>query len=255
VTLISEVVVTRQGLTVDMTSCKRIRTVNEHDLDNSGTVTFGVEFQERTMEVVALVSSSIEGEILLSWQVLQKLGIDQNMEEHRYVKHIGDTQTPPKGDEADFAPTRLKSYQQVHQLTGQVQTGVPDPDRTDTKEVAVSQKDRLLRENARKTNNKQQLGLLNSRNCRHPNKLDAIRRLVNSEEEMEINIHEDLRAFWKRDQKEKEHDGLAMYDTMQDEVLSPASRRKTDLFDWGSSTSGIPQEEFHQWSGSDPEKD
>ena len=151
VSLISEDVVTRQGLTVDTTSSKKIRTANGRVLNNSGTVTFGVEFQERTTEVVALVSSSIEGEILLSWQVLQKLGIDQNMEEHRYVKHIGDTQTPPKGDEADFTPTRLKSYQQVHQLTGQVQTGVPDPDRTDTKEVAVSQKDRLLRENARKT--------------------------------------------------------------------------------------------------------
>jgi hypothetical protein len=59
---------------------------------------------------------------------------------------------------------------------------------------------------------------------------------------MEINIHEDLRAFWKRDQKEKEHDGLAMYDTMQDEVLSLASLRRTDLFDWGSSAPGITKE-------------
>ena len=48
--------------------------------------------------------------------------------------------------------------------------------------------------------------------------------------------------FWKRDQKEKECDGLAMYDTMQDEVLSPASCRRTDIFDWGSSASGITQE-------------
>jgi hypothetical protein len=192
VTLISEDVVTRQGLTMDTTSCKRIRTVNGHDLDNSRTVTFGVEFQERTTEVVALVSSSLKGEILLSWQVLQKLGVDQNVEEHRYVKHIGDTQTPPKGDETDFAPTHLKSYQQIHQLTGLVQTGVPDPDRTGAKKVAVFQKGRLLRENARKTNNKQQPDLLNSRNCKHPNELDAIRRWVNSEEDMEINIHEDL---------------------------------------------------------------
>jgi hypothetical protein len=118
VTLISEDVVTRQGLTVDTTSCKRIRTVNGHDLDNSGTVTFGVEFQERTTEVVALVSSSIEGEILLSWQVLQKLGVDQNVDEHRYIKHIGDKQTPPKGNETDFAPTRLKSYQQISSADG-----------------------------------------------------------------------------------------------------------------------------------------
>jgi hypothetical protein len=29
---------------------------------------------------------------------------------------------------------------------------------------------------------------------------------------------------------------------MQDKVLSPASRRRTDLFDWSSSASDIPQE-------------
>jgi hypothetical protein len=162
----------------------------------------------------------------LSSRKLQKLGFD--------------TQTSPTGDEADFAPTRLKSYQQTHQLTRLVQTGIPDLDQTDTKGVAVSQKDRLLRENARKTNNKQQPGLLNFSNCRHPNELDAIRRSESSEEEMEINIHEDLHAFWKRDRRE--HDGLAMCDTMQDEVLSPASRRRTDLFDWSSSASDIPQE-------------
>ena len=48
---------------------------------------------------------------------------------------------------------------------------------------------------------------------------------------MEINIHEELRAFWKRDREEKEHDESAMDDTLQDEVLSPASCRQTDLFD------------------------
>ena len=38
-------------------------------------VTFGIEFQGKAMEVVALVSSIIEGKVLLSWQVLQKLGV------------------------------------------------------------------------------------------------------------------------------------------------------------------------------------
>jgi hypothetical protein len=38
-------------------------------------VTFGIEFQGKETEVIALVSSSIEGEVLLSWQVLQKLGV------------------------------------------------------------------------------------------------------------------------------------------------------------------------------------
>ena len=53
VSLISEDVVTRQGLTVDTTSSKRIRTADGQDLDNSGTVTFGVGFQGKTTEVVA----------------------------------------------------------------------------------------------------------------------------------------------------------------------------------------------------------
>ena len=59
---------------------------------------------------------------------------------------------------------------------------------------------------------------------------------------MEINIHEELRAFWKRDREEKEHDESAMDDTLQDEVLSPASCRQTDLFDWGSPTPGVTQD-------------
>jgi hypothetical protein len=74
-TLISEDVVARQGLTVDTRSRKRVRAVNGQKLDNSGTVIFGIEFQGKATEVVALVSSSIEGEVLLSWQVLQKLGV------------------------------------------------------------------------------------------------------------------------------------------------------------------------------------
>ena len=45
-TLISEDVVTRQGLTKDTHSRKRIRTVNGQEFDNSGMVTFGVEFQK-----------------------------------------------------------------------------------------------------------------------------------------------------------------------------------------------------------------
>ena len=74
-TLISEDVVARQGLTVDTRSRKRVRAVNGQKLDNSGTVTFGIEFQGKETEVIALVSSSIEGKVLLSWQVLQKLGV------------------------------------------------------------------------------------------------------------------------------------------------------------------------------------
>ena len=67
-TLISEDV-------VDTRSRKRVRAVNGQKLENSGTVIFGIEFQGKKAEVEALVSSSIEGEVLLSWQVLQRLGV------------------------------------------------------------------------------------------------------------------------------------------------------------------------------------
>jgi hypothetical protein len=77
-TLISEDVAARQGLTMDTRSRKRVRAVNGQRLNNSGTVTFGIEYQGRTTEVEALVSSSIKGEVLLSWQVLQKLGVINN---------------------------------------------------------------------------------------------------------------------------------------------------------------------------------
>jgi hypothetical protein len=179
---------------------------------------------------------------MLSWQVLRKLGVSLNMENHRDIKHTGNTQTPPRGDKADFAPARLKSYQQGRQLTGPAQTGIRDPAWTGAKKVAIFRQTRLLRENAHTTNNKQQLDLSNYRNCRHPTNFDGIRRWTNLEAEMEINIHEELRAFWKRDREEKEHDESAMDDTLQDEVLSPASCRQTDLFDWGSPTPGVTQD-------------
>ena len=62
-TLISEYVAARQGMTVDTRSFKRVRAVNGQKLNNSGTVMFGIEYQGRTTEVEALVLSSIEGEV------------------------------------------------------------------------------------------------------------------------------------------------------------------------------------------------
>ena len=65
-TLMSEEVVSRQVLTVDKHSRKRVRAVNGQKLDNSEMVTFDIEFQGRSLEVLALVSSSIAGEVLLT---------------------------------------------------------------------------------------------------------------------------------------------------------------------------------------------
>ena len=95
VSLISEDVVTHQGLTVDTTSRKKIRMASGRVLDNSGTVTFGVGFREKAAEVVAAVSSSIKDEIMLSWQVLRKLGVSLKVENHGNIKHTGNAQTPP----------------------------------------------------------------------------------------------------------------------------------------------------------------
>ena len=73
--MISEDVVSCQQLTVDTRLRKRVRAVNNQTLDCSGTVTFDIEFKGRSTEVIALVSSSITEEVLLSWQILKKLGV------------------------------------------------------------------------------------------------------------------------------------------------------------------------------------
>ena len=203
VSLISEGVVTCQGLTVDTTSRKKIRTASGRVLDNSGTVTFGVGFRGKATEVVAAVSSLIEDEIMLSWQVLRKLGVSLNVNNHGNTKHTGNAQTPPRGDKTNFPPPRLKSYQQGHQLTGPTQTGVPGPAWTGAEKVAILRQNQLLRKSTHTTNNKQQLDISNCRNGRQPTNPDVIRRWTNLEAGMEVNIHEELRTFWRRDRKKR----------------------------------------------------
>ena len=73
--LVSEDVVSRQDLVVNTLLRKRVRAVSNQKLDCSGTVVFNIEFKGRLTEVVALVSSSITSEVLLTWQVLQRLGV------------------------------------------------------------------------------------------------------------------------------------------------------------------------------------
>jgi hypothetical protein len=103
-TLISEDVVARQGLQVDTRSRKRVRAVNGQKLENSGTVIFGIEFQGKKAEVEALVSSSIEGEVLLSWQVLQRLGVIKSDFPNVDVKIATTSATPePKCTDEDKA--------------------------------------------------------------------------------------------------------------------------------------------------------
>ena len=54
---------------------KKIRAVNDQKLECSGTATFTAKYEGRTAVVSALVSSSIQDEILLSWKELVKLGV------------------------------------------------------------------------------------------------------------------------------------------------------------------------------------
>ena len=49
--------------------------INTQELDCSGTVTFDVEFEGCSVEVVALGSSSINSEVILSWRMLQELRV------------------------------------------------------------------------------------------------------------------------------------------------------------------------------------
>ena len=53
---------------------KKIKAVNDQKLECSGTVTFTAKYEGRLTMVSALVSSSIQNEVLLSWKALVDLG-------------------------------------------------------------------------------------------------------------------------------------------------------------------------------------
>jgi hypothetical protein len=132
-TLISEDVAAHQGLTVDTRSQKKVRAVNGQRLNNSGTVTFGIKYQGRTTEVEALVSLSIEGEVLLSWQVLQQLGVNNNSFPNVEIKAavVSTTvQSNDIGNERD-AKSRLnkmiKEFDRVFNEDGLLRTMKGDP--------------------------------------------------------------------------------------------------------------------------------
>jgi len=73
--LISEDIVRETGMKIDTNTKKKIRAVNDQKLECSGTATFTAKYEGRTAVVSALVSSSIQDEILLSWKELVKLGV------------------------------------------------------------------------------------------------------------------------------------------------------------------------------------
>ena len=132
-TLISKDVVACQGMTVDTRSRKRVRAVNGQKLDNSWTVSFGIEYQGRTIEVEALFSSSIEGEVLLSWQILKKLGVINSSFPNIQVRAAVASTIQHPGDirqerEARVKLTKLiREFDQVFYEDGPLRTMKGDP--------------------------------------------------------------------------------------------------------------------------------
>ena len=132
-TLISKDVAAHQGMTVDTRSRKRVRAVNGQKLDNSWTVSFGIEYQGRTIEVEALFSSSIEGEVLLSWQILKKLGVINSSFPNVQVRAAVASANQHPGDvrqerEARVKLTKLiREFVQVFYEDGPLRTMKGDP--------------------------------------------------------------------------------------------------------------------------------
>ena len=74
-TVISQDLVTANGMVVDTNLKKRLRAANGAPMECSGSVILRVAFQGAETDVLALATSSLQEEVLLSWKALQRLGI------------------------------------------------------------------------------------------------------------------------------------------------------------------------------------
>lgn len=68
----------KQNMRFNPHSTQKVKAVNSQRLDNSGLVTFIIKYQGKNTEFNALVSAFMDNEILLSWRVLQDLGVIDN---------------------------------------------------------------------------------------------------------------------------------------------------------------------------------
>ena len=93
--LISEDIVRGTGMRVDTSAKKKIRAVNDQKLECSGTVTFTAEYEGRSTVVSALVSSSIQDKILLSWKALVELGVIPDSFPHVEARAAGASVSNP----------------------------------------------------------------------------------------------------------------------------------------------------------------
>ena len=73
--LISEDLVRMYGMGLDRTRTKRIRAVDGNCMKCSGSVSFEATYGTRTTHILALVTRTLQKEVLLSWKALQRLGV------------------------------------------------------------------------------------------------------------------------------------------------------------------------------------
>ena len=137
-TLVSADVARQKGLTVDTRSRKRVRAVNGQKLDCLGTVTFDIDFQGKSTEVVALVSSSIADEVLLSWQDLQKLGVIDpdfpNIGARAAVVSVGYDTVRMEQEAREVVTRMVEEFGSVFDEEGPLRTMKGDPMRIHMKE-------------------------------------------------------------------------------------------------------------------------
>ena len=93
--LISEDIVLENSMRVDTRMKKRIKAVNDQKLECSGGVMFTAEYEGRSTVVSALVSSSIQDKVLLSWRALVELGVIPSTFPHVEERVAGVTASNP----------------------------------------------------------------------------------------------------------------------------------------------------------------
>jgi hypothetical protein len=111
--LISEDIVRETGMKIDTNTKKKIRAVNDQKLECSGTATFTAKYEGRTAIVSALVSSSIQDEILLSWKELVNLGVIPTSFPHVKAEAKSVTYSPPVEGAASKTKSMIDSFDDV----------------------------------------------------------------------------------------------------------------------------------------------
>ena len=122
--LISEDIVKSTGMRADTSMKKKIKAVNDQKLECSGTVTFTATYEGRSTVVSALVSSSIQNEVLLSWKALVELGIIPNSFPHVEARAAGVSTSTPMTLEMAVASvkTMIGSFDDVFDTEGTLRT-------------------------------------------------------------------------------------------------------------------------------------